>query len=291
MARKWISSIALVATILVGLQVSSHEHTLCEGFLPENNLKIPANMFTGGGITQDEFNAVMERAERIYAPIMLAEGGVLKLNRLWTDATVNASATRSGNTWVLNMYGGLARHAATNFEGMALVVCHEIGHHIGGAPKIASWFSSWATNEGGSDYFATSKCLRKLFAEDDNKAIVASAQLDPTAQTLCGQQFTNEVDQLLCLRTSMAGQSVANLFQALRNDKVAPNYATPDAKVVKKTNDNHPDTQCRLDTYLAGFACQVDANSKLSNSDYREGTCYTPRDTSGVRPLCWFADK
>ena len=58
-------------------------------------------------------------------------------------------------------------------DGMALVACHEMGHHMGGAPKIDGWYgSSWATNEGGADYYGTLKCARRFFAGDDNASIV-----------------------------------------------------------------------------------------------------------------------
>lgn len=290
MTRKWIASVALLATVLVAVQVSSHEKELCAGFLPENNLKIPVGYHSAsGGITEAQFNQVMDRLERIYSADVQREGGRLKINRLWTDATVNASATRSGSIWNLNMYGGLARHPATNFEGMALVACHELGHHLGGAPKIGGWFSDWASNEGEADYFATLKCLRRFFAEDDNKSILATKKVDPTAEAACEQEFSNEQDQLICMRTSIAGESVAHLFQALSNESTESHYNTPDPSVVTQTFDEHPETQCRMDTYLAGMSCPVDVNSKMDDNDYRSGSCYAPRDKVGFRPACWFA--
>lgn len=291
MARKWIAGISVVATILIAVQVYSQNKVLCEGFLPENKLNIPVGSHGTGGITQDQFNQVMDRMQQIYGPDVQRLGATLQINRLWNDGTVNASATRSGSTWVLNMYGGLARHSATTFEGMALVACHEMGHHLGGAPKISGWFgwNDWASNEGEADYFATLKCLRRFFAQDDNKSIISTAKLDPTAQASCMQQFTNEQDQLICMRTSMAGQSVAYLFQSLGSEKTVPSYATPDPSVVRSTYDEHPETQCRMDTYFAGMNCQVDVNTKLDDEDYRAGACYAPNDAIGFRPACWFA--
>lgn len=283
-----LAVVALIATLGFTHQ-AKHNHELCHGFVPENDMNIPVGLFTVGGITEQQFNDVLNRLERIYKPEVEAAGDRLKINRLWNDGTVNASAQRSGNTQILNMYGGLARHAATNIEGFALVACHEYGHHNGGAPKIAGWMNTWATNEGGSDYFATLKCLRRFFAEDDNAAILKDLDLDPVAAAGCEGQFADENDKLICLRTSLAGQSVANLFQDLRKETTAPNFGTPDKSEVARTNDRHPATQCRLDTYLAGMLCTVKETDKLSNSDYKEGSCYAPRDTTGVRPRCWFA--
>ncbi|WP_374035732.1 hypothetical protein ACES2I_08595 [Bdellovibrio bacteriovorus] len=289
--RRALAVVALVATVGFTHQTATSESvTLCSGFVPENNLYIPAGVFTVGGITEQQFNMVLDRLERLFAKDVEAMGDRLKINRLWNDGTVNASAQRSGNTQVLNMYGGLARHAATNIEGFALVACHEFGHHNGGAPKMQSWFGgAWATNEGGSDYYASLKCLRRFFAEDDNAAILKDLDLDPTAEAACTAQFPDEQDRLICLRTSLAGQSVANLFQALRKETSAPTFGTPDKSVVSRTDDRHPATQCRLDTYFAGMLCVAKESEKLSNSDYKSGSCYAPRDTAGVRPRCWFA--
>src|SRR5689334_30281 len=79
-------------------------------FLPENNMRIAVNSMQAKGITREQYDQVMDRAEAIYRPIIASQGGVLVLNRLWDNATVNASAQRSGNNYIVNMYGGLARH-------------------------------------------------------------------------------------------------------------------------------------------------------------------------------------
>ncbi len=290
-----LSVIIFVAAAGVG---ASHflPKQLCAGFLPPNDMKIPVGakiranfMINTGGITEAQFNGVMDRIERLYGPVVKQAGGTLQINRLWTDATVNASAEQIQGKWILNMYGGLARHAATTEEGMALVACHELGHHLGGAPKFTGWFGDdWASNEGGADYFATVKCLRNYFVEDDNEAILAKVTLDPLIQTQCTAQFSNHTDQLICARTSLASLSVSNLFMDLRHDKVAPSFATPDKAVVAQMDDNHPATQCRMDTYFNGSICHVDKTVANSPTDFRQGTCVQGVDQFGWRPLCWF---
>jgi hypothetical protein len=290
---------ALVFVAAAGLGAKSMmPKQLCEGFLPTNNMKIPvgsrvrSNFFeakAAGGITEQQFNAVMDRIEKLYGPIVAQAGGNLTINRKWSDPTVNASAEESGSSWVLNMYGGLARHQETTVEGMALVACHELGHHIGGAPKIAGYFGDdWATNEGGADYFATLKCLRNYFAEDDNATIVASATLDPYAVARCQSEFTSQQDQLLCERALMSTNSVSRLFMDLHQDPAAPNFATPDKAVVAQMDDDHPATQCRMDTYFNGATCHVDKTVSNSKTDYHQGSCVQGTDTFGWRPLCWF---
>jgi hypothetical protein len=292
-----LAALTFVAAAGLGAK-SMMPKELCEGFLPPNTMKIPvgsrirSNFLqakAAGGITEQQFNGVMDRIEKLYGPIVAQAGGTLTINRKWTDPTVNASAEEVGGQWILNMYGGLARHQETTEEGMALVACHELGHHLGGAPKIAGWNGDdWATNEGGADYFATLKCLRNYFAEDDNAAILANATIDPFGKARCESQFSNQKDQLLCERSLMATNSVSRLFMDLHQDPAPPNLATPDTSVVAQMDDDHPATQCRMDTYFNGASCHVDKSVSNSKTDYHEGSCVQGTDEFGWRPLCWF---
>ena len=294
-----MSALALIVASSAVAFAAGHNHELCEGFIPQNDMKIPVGVKGGnrwskkaaGGITEAQFNEVMDRVERLYAPVVAQKGGKLKINRKWTDPTVNASAQQQGGQWILNMYGGLARHQEIGIEGMALVACHELGHHLGGAPKIAGWFSTWASNEGASDYYATLKCLRVYFAEDDNEAIIAAQApgvIEPMMKDMCEKEFTQRSDQLLCLRNSIAGAQVAGLFMDLNKDTVRPSVTTPDKSVVTRMDDNHPKTQCRMDTYFAGAVCNVDQSVANSDSDYKQGSCVEGTATVGYRPRCWF---
>lgn len=260
------------------------------GFLPENDLSIPLSDKQVGGLSEAEFNATIDKYETIYAPIVASMGGKLSVNRKWTDATVNASAQRSGSTWVVNMFGGLARHATITADGFALVICHEIGHHLGGAPKVAGFLgmNRWASNEGQSDYFATLKCLRQGFLNDDNAAIIAAMNVPALLSERCAAQFSDESEKNICIRSGMAGVSVAGLFAALRNQPEGQ-FGTPDRNVVTRTNDAHPAHQCRLDTYFQGALCDKAVSEEVDQKDEVKGTCHgSTGSTVGLRPVCWF---
>ncbi len=265
-----------------------------KGILPDNDLWIStdAKSMMSSNIDEVKFNEVIDSVVSVYEPIVTNLGGKLKVERNWDDGTVNAYASRRGGTWNVAMFGGLARHATITPDGFALVVCHELGHHIGGAPKKASFFSTWASNEGQSDYFATLKCLRKVFRNDNNQEIMAKVNVPADVKSTCSAQFNNADDQALCERGAMAGLSTARLFQALRNQTTGPQFDTPDTNVVSKTDDAHPATQCRLDTYFAGAICSQLDSDDVDQRDEAVSVCYRDNgDSTGVRPLCWFAPK
>ena len=281
----------LAAALVVAYPVMACTPDATEGFVPKNNLKISVNAKRLGGLSEQQFNDVITKVETVYAPIVSQYGGNLTVIRNWEDPTVNAYAQQSGKTWKVSMFGGLARHETITEDGFALVVCHEIGHHIGGAPrKISPWSSPWASNEGQADYFANLKCLRKSWINDNNEAIVAAmTDVPKTLVEACGQKHVFNADVAMCIRGGMAGMSVAKLFQALRGATVEPKFETPDARVVSKTDDNHPAYQCRLDTYFQGSLCGVSMNEDVSATDEVQGTCHNSLGhTVGTRPLCWF---
>jgi hypothetical protein len=152
----------IVSSALILGSVHSYACTVDgkEGFAPENKLNIPVSN-NKSGITEAQFHNMIDRVAAVYAPIITDMGAKLNVIRDWENGTVNAFASRSGDVWNVKMFGGLARHKTVTPDGFALVMCHEVGHHVGGAPKYGGG-NDWASNEGQSDYFGTLKCLEKF---------------------------------------------------------------------------------------------------------------------------------
>ncbi len=257
------------------------------GFLPENNLSIPVGDKMASDMTEEKFNAIVGRVSGVYAPIIASLGATLVMNNDWKNTTVNASAQQTGTTWQVNMYGGLARHKLTTDDGFMMVVCHELGHHIGGAPRYDR-NTDWASNEGQADYFAGLKCMRRVVENDDNIAIVAGMKIDAEATKQCQSVYKSASEVALCQRVAMAGKSLGSLLGSLGGNSNV-NFNTPDKKAVKATNDAHPAAQCRLDTYFAGGLCDKSILDDVSKDDAIQGTCIKKDGyTKGVRPLCWY---
>ena len=94
-------------------------HSAFASFLPENDLHLQ-DIPEGAGLTEQEFNDVIDLAEEFYAPLLKESYGVTaKFNRLWSTNTVNANASQRGRTWIVNMYGGLARRPEITPDGFA----------------------------------------------------------------------------------------------------------------------------------------------------------------------------
>jgi hypothetical protein len=283
----------LCLIILISLNYTSaviacdiHGHS---GFLPKNNLTIPAGLkFIGGGLNENQFNQVMDKISALYSGMVAAQGRKLIIDRRWTDPTVNAFAEQN-TTGIdtIHMFGGLARHPEVTPDAMALVACHELGHHLGGAPKKVA--GDWAANEGQADYWGAMKCLRHYFEGDNQQQALQGMDIPSLVKTKCTAQYANNDEQLICQRSAMAGLALGKLLSVVTKDTTISSYETPDKSVVAKTFDDHPKTQCRLDTFLNASLCDHTIRDTGSYTDANTGVCSVRNgDLVGNRPLCWF---
>lgn len=303
------SCFSLFLTLSFLGQVSNSVACLDEnGLLPgSKNVAIPTsyhNFLNPFAVSEEAFYKVTEEVEKIYAPIVKSRGGVLEIVRNWKSNTVNAFAKRIGTTYQVNMFGGLARHPLNTVDGYTLVLCHEIGHHLAGKPLA----SSWASNEGQSDYFATAKCLRRYFSDQDNATIVSTMLVPEKVQEHCFKSFGPSSDHAICVRGALAGLSLANVLDSLSRGAASgsssrtwgkptgtptpttvngkPDFNTPDPSKVSSTYSKHPKAQCRLDTYFAGAVCEVPSSVDFSYKDETSGAC---SNGLSARPACWYA--
>jgi hypothetical protein len=79
----------------------------------------------------------------------------------WESSTVNAQAWRLGPARYVRVYGGLVRHPAITKCGLALMLAHETGHHLGGPPYDPAM--PWLTWQGQADYWAARTAMPIIF--------------------------------------------------------------------------------------------------------------------------------
>lgn len=187
----------------------------------------------------------------------------------------------------------MIRHPLITKDGITLVLCHEIGHHLAGKPtqKIRIFFPSWAAAEGQADYFSTLKCMRKYILENDE--FIDFTQIPESVKSSCAESFEDKKLEKVCLRSMQASQVMARVLNSIKKEPL-PNlsFENPDQAIVKKVYVKHPNPQCRLDTYYAGGICEIDHNKKIDIKKDGVAQC-TRRDghTKGVRPYCWYKRK
>ena len=275
----------LLFTLLVLLYPYYSESTI----LPENNLTLPSSD-KSEGLGREQYDLVINKMEQFYRPYLEKRGITLTINRLWDDPRVNAGTTKKGKEIIINLYGGYARHPLVTEDAYALVLCHELGHHLGGTPRkiFEDGTVGWPATEGQADYFATLKCLRKIFSQDDNITIVSKLKVPDVVYEKCQRGFKSEWEKALCIRTSLAGLFTSYISASVRRD-LRPSFETPDQTTVDVTFDEHPAPQCRLDTYFQGSICEVSSYISISDADESKGTCHAKNGHhDGRRPMCWF---
>ncbi len=266
--------------------------------LPDNDLYLMDCIECETGIGKEEFDRIIANAEKAFGPIVEKFGSSLEIVNKWNDSTVNASATQSFGTWTVNMYGGLARRPEVTADGFVLVLCHELGHHLGGFPYV----SNWGANEGQSDYFASNHCAPYLWAEETAINATFRNLIPKAPKDLCDTSYPTVDQQNLCYRTMLASKSISDLLGSLTGRTV--DFNKPSPTQVKKTVNSHPEAQCRLDTYMAGSLCSLEYDREvIPGQDLGRGNngleaekqsavtnCADPNLFSSkiLRPRCWF---
>ena len=141
-SKKQLSAVLIAFSILLTGATTQRIEThkpVCN-FFPPNKLRFPIR--PGQLTNQFNFERILSAVQGVYSPIFRQMGkGDLRIVSRWTNDEVNAFAnivpmqTAPGvvtQIRVIEVFGGLARHPLMTPEGLMLVLCHEIGHHLGG---------------------------------------------------------------------------------------------------------------------------------------------------------------
>ncbi len=267
-------SLAIILSI-VGMGCKQKEPE-CH-FIPSNQIFVSES--ENEGISEEEFNKVLNDFEKVVIALIKDKGYKLQVNRRWEDDTVNANTTKEGNRMVINAFGGLARYEGMTADAFMMVMCHELGHHLGGFPA-----QGWASNEGQSDYYATAKCFPRM-----PQGKVKAEGVPKIVTEKCSLLHKSQDEIEVCEKGSMVGYTLADVLNRLSGAKKAVDFATPDKTEVPKIYYAHPKAQCRLDTYFAGAVCGMPYTEDFAKDNPIQGACAEEKgDKIGVRPHCWY---
>ncbi|WP_437691816.1 hypothetical protein [Sorangium sp. So ce176] len=264
--------------------------------------------------TREEAEAILDRVVALYQDHAAAANPAGTHNISWridwdSDAVSAHVLLNAGEDWTVEVSKGYLTVSSMTPEVFALTMCHEMGHFIGGFPfktsrRVDSALGTSISSEGQSDYFATKDCLPRLWANETEANAAAFAELDPSARERCTAATSDLASQQLCGRILLASLQTGRFYeeqavlQAPR-ELVYPRFDTPDTTEVAVTKEGHPESQCRLDTLVAGAVCSVKATgtgipglvppygeySDASEEAARPFACQTG---PGARPRCWF---
>jgi len=113
---------------------------------------------------------------------------------LWESATINAQAWRLGSARYVRVYGGLVRHRAITRYGLALMLAHETGHHLGGLPRDPAM--PWMTWQGQADYWAASIAMPIIWGPRARGATFRAAREILKLHRMLESQFDNDEPDL-----------------------------------------------------------------------------------------------
>lgn len=231
-----------------------HQHKaggeFCHGVFPENLARIPVGVKGAGGLEMNKTQALVDQFNSLYADDIKSRGGNLVINFQWENPKVNADAKRIGADYVINLYGGMVRYPEMNEDTISLILCHEIGHLIGGNPTTSR--NGQYSTEGQADYFSTLDCFRRFVPRTLN----VGREVPSNFKTRCESSFVNVLDQQICVRAGLAGVLLMKVAASTGASLGGvPDLTAADDTVVDRTNFGYPNLQCRLDTIVEGALC------------------------------------
>ncbi len=220
-----------------------------QSFMPENDLWKQDTVESTTTINEEVFNQIIDLGIEYFQPEAEKFGEQIFVDRNWTDSTVNAYIRRDLQSKAINisMFGGLARRREITTEGLALVLCHELGHAYGGEPfkrpelKIAA--------EGQADFYGAGTCLGRILEKIPSSIEIST--VTGYAAEKCMQVHEGDTNGYEhCIRALGAGMSVSQLLAMLERSEKEIRFETPDPTIAEETMLSYPKTvQCRLDTY------------------------------------------
>ncbi len=248
------------------------------------------------GIDESDFVSTIEKLERIYGAFVENRfQAELVFKSKWADPSTTAEAfVRTIQHEVgVKISGGLARHPLMTKDAFAGILCHELGHLIGGAPisKVHGDIKSDSV-ELQADYWSTAKCLRRYFLTEGEQNLLWLKKSDTAPYILakCELAFkNNKMNVAICIRSALTSIRLIQIMEDYAPPRISARIDTPSSKIVPKTERYYTDIQCRLDTLFQGSLCNQDPDLDVKDDDENYGFCNLVDSKIGTRPLCWHA--
>lgn len=248
------------------------------------------SQLTHASIDKADYLQLTSALDAAYSEQVRSLGGKLKFTLKESTDSPNAfAAKRADGTWEVTVVETLLSLDEQTKSTLGIILCHEIGHFLGGEPYVVGIQLTPAVRsrapkkmscEGQADYFATSECIKTLTRHlpelfSDNKGL-----LNPSMAEECNQNYENKEDKNQCLETLVASYQTVLVYQKMlqRMNVPAGFFGKIENDRTDRTLDSvgeYPSLDCRYQTFINGTMC----------SGPSENEC---NDAKWARPACWF---
>lgn len=189
---------------LSGLQAA------CLPEVPMNKLNLSETSLKASEEVVQRFESIMIRE--------LPQNIEMVVNLEPLNPRVNAEIIKNNQVLSISIWGGMLSHPLITQNSLSLLLCHEIGHFLGGPPLKSR--NGWSSTEGQADYYSTFSCI-KSFGLSQHEFLEAALNLTRV------------------------------YAEVSREPNPSPDRC--DDNIVNRTNFGYPTVQCRLDTLIAGW--------------------------------------
>lgn len=221
----------------------------------------------------EELNAVVE----FNTPVPNLENFWWNLEELRASVAIDDSKTPT--KYHVYVFGGLARLKGMTKDGLAITICHEFGHFLGGEPKKFSG----STTEGMSDYYSTKTCLQRVFK---NLPKIKTRTNTEKEVAKCKSHYSDSDDLDFCLRAMIAMDSHLLVLKGKDKEKLGLWDKDP-TKVssIDRNNYFYPSKKCRVQTSVAGILKKPAPSCWFTPND-NWNPFFIERPKKGFRFLC-----
>ena len=230
--------------------------------------------------SKSEFEQTLESARKYFRPIYQSHGKELSILGEWDYDENNAKALAyTVDHYFIEIYGGALKSEGTNTDSLRAMICHEVGHHLGGAPFMPQYYEDYylfqGSSEGQADYYAANVCLKKWLNGEDHWRKIHQIGFSKKDQIFCERYHNDKNNIGLCIRIITAFKRMLSLKI---ESEVQINLKTPSLayKYALASSVTHPPSLCRLETAYAGVICHQENGCSIFQN---------PIEAS--RPLCW----
>lgn len=232
---------------------------------------------------------IFREFDKLYRPVARSNGKSFEIRIEKNDSSSAAAETDTKRVAVI-ANTGLLKNSTLSPDGLRMIICHELGHIFGGAPRknvppewdgpSAQDGRSFTSSEGQADYYASASCFHRIIRGSNHQEALVNVSAASRAQRQCDSRLgANSEESLICQRAAAGAENMLQL------NRVSPiSYSTPNQSVSDKIiTDSYPDRQCRLDTFLMGAVCRSDIPIVMDFNDASANDC-----KDAYRPLCWY---